>query len=282
LKKIFELIKVEKIPWKTAYIVLYSQVSLPVPATAWLLSGALLMAFSELGRTLQKNSRNCCGRLWRPGLEAGCKLWHLLGFLKLESNRWFEVTQTQGTVSKTSLTIAFYHLHCSRWSCKHSGSWRCQWGVIWKYQQHSAWGYGPFLKDVWTIGAKAPDRWPPLYLHWLTARAIQVVEHPPYSPDLSPTDFIYFPKIKENLAGLHLTPDTFRSTWERVSRTIAKYNFAAAFWGWLETCQKFVGIEGSHAKKSWKNKVPILKNKNFIHILRFVFDFTSYLKWAYG
>jgi len=118
------------------------------------------MAFSELGRTLQKNSRNCCGCLWRPGLEAGYNLWHLLGFLKLESNRWLEVTQTQGTVRKTSLTTAVFHHHCSRCSCEHSGSWRCQWGVIWNYLQHSAWGLGPF-KDVCTIGAKAPDRWPP-------------------------------------------------------------------------------------------------------------------------
>jgi len=40
--------------------------------------------------------------------------------------------------------------------------------------------------------------------------------------------------MKEHLAGLHLTPDTFRSTLERVSKAIAEDNFAAAFQQWLE------------------------------------------------
>jgi hypothetical protein len=30
-----------------------------------------------------------------------------------------------------------------------------------------------------------------------------VLEHPPYSPDLAPSDFFLFPKIKEILKGRH-------------------------------------------------------------------------------
>ena len=40
---------------------------------------------------------------------------------------------------------------------------------------------------------------------WLTARGLQVLEHPPYPLKLAPTDIFYLPKVKEELAGLHLT-----------------------------------------------------------------------------
>ena len=40
---------------------------------------------------------------------------------------------------------------------------------------------------------------------WLTARGLQVLEHPPYPFKIAPTDIFYLPKVKEELAGLHLT-----------------------------------------------------------------------------
>jgi histone-lysine N-methyltransferase SETMAR len=36
---------------------------------------------------------------------------------------------------------------------------------------------------------------------YLAKRNIPVMEHPPYSPDLSPSDFFLFPKIKSALKG---------------------------------------------------------------------------------
>jgi len=86
--------------------------------------------------------------------------------------------------------------------------------------------------------------------NWLAAREVQVLEHPPYLPDLAPADFFYFPKVKEELAGLSLTQGTFRSTWERASRTIAKEEFAAAFQRWYQRCEKCVHIGGGYVEKS--------------------------------
>lgn len=34
-----------------------------------------------------------------------------------------------------------------------------------------------------------------------------VIDHPPYSPDLAPSDFHLFPKLKEHLRGVHFTTD---------------------------------------------------------------------------
>jgi histone-lysine N-methyltransferase SETMAR len=48
--------------------------------------------------------------------------------------------------------------------------------------------------------------------NWLAARAIQVLQHPSYLPDLAPADFFLFRKVKEELASLHLTQESLKST----------------------------------------------------------------------
>jgi len=35
----------------------------------------------------------------------------------------------------------------------------------------------------------------------LAQRKVTVLDHPPYSPDLSPTDYFLFPKVKSHLKG---------------------------------------------------------------------------------
>jgi hypothetical protein len=37
-----------------------------------------------------------------------------------------------------------------------------------------------------------------------------MLQHMPYSPDLAPTDFFLFPKVKKELVGLTLTRETFK------------------------------------------------------------------------
>jgi hypothetical protein len=56
-------------------------------------------------------------------------------------------------------------------------------------------------------------------------------------PDLAPADFFLFRNVKEELAGLHLTPEILKSTWEGVVRTIAKDEFAVLFRHWFECCE---------------------------------------------
>jgi hypothetical protein len=40
---------------------------------------------------------------------------------------------------------------------------------------------------------------------WMEAKQFQVIEHPPYSPNLVLAEFILFPKVKIELACLTLT-----------------------------------------------------------------------------
>ena len=84
---------------------------------------------------------------------------------------------------------------------------------------------------------------------WLTAKGIQLLEHPPYSPDLAPADFFLFLKLKMELAGLTLSKETFKREWEGVCRTLSKDDFATAFSKWIERCKKCVRLQGNYVKK---------------------------------
>ena len=86
--------------------------------------------------------------------------------------------------------------------------------------------------------------------NWLAARDIPVLPHPPYSPDLAPADFFFFTKMKEQLSGRTLTPESFKTAWEGVARTIAAEEFAAAFRRWYYRCEKCANNGGEYVEKS--------------------------------
>ncbi len=54
---------------------------------------------------------------------------------------------------------------------------------------------------------------------FLAEKKIQVIPHPPYSPDLAPADYFLFPTLKRELAGQTLSLDEFKMKWEGVIRT---------------------------------------------------------------
>jgi hypothetical protein len=67
-----------------------------------------------------------------------------------------------------------------------------------------------------------------IFKNWLAAKEIQLLPHPPYSPNLAPADFFLFRKVKEQLAGLHLPQENLKSMWEGVTHTIAEDEFFTA------------------------------------------------------
>ena len=84
---------------------------------------------------------------------------------------------------------------------------------------------------------------------WLATRDVQVLPHPPYSPDLAPADFFFFPKMKEGLAGRHLDQKSFMKAWGGVASMFTKEDFAAAFREWLEQSEICVRVGGNYAEK---------------------------------
>jgi hypothetical protein len=51
---------------------------------------------------------------------------------------------------------------------------------------------------------------------WLATNQVQVLEHPPYSPDLVPADYFLFRSVKEELSGIQLILETLKNIWEEV------------------------------------------------------------------
>jgi len=68
---------------------------------------------------------------------------------------------------------------------------------------------------------------------FLATKQITVLEHPAYSPDLAPSDFFPFPKIKEILKGRHFDDiDDIRSNTAAALKAIPQNQFQNSFEAW--------------------------------------------------
>ncbi|CAH2019458.1 unnamed protein product, partial [Acanthoscelides obtectus] len=74
---------------------------------------------------------------------------------------------------------------------------------------------------------------------YLTEENVELLHHPPYSPDLSPNNFITFPKIENRLRG-----QRFQSPEEAVD---AFKN--ACFENWFERMQMCINLRGEYFEK---------------------------------
>ena len=69
---------------------------------------------------------------------------------------------------------------------------------------------------------------------FLATKQINVLEHPAYSPDLAPSDFFLFPKIKEILKGRHFDDtDDIRNNTTAALKAIPQNQFQNTFKGGL-------------------------------------------------
>jgi len=67
----------------------------------------------------------------------------------------------------------------------------------------------------------------------LATKQITVLEHPAYSPDLAPSNFVLLPKIKEILKGRHFDDiDDIRSSTTAALKAIPQNHFQNSFEGW--------------------------------------------------
>ncbi|QQP38946.1 Mariner transposase, partial [Caligus rogercresseyi] len=75
----------------------------------------------------------------------------------------------------------------------------------------------------------------------LAKKGIKVIDHPPYSPDLAPADFFYFPVMRR-----------YSRAWRSSTRVaIPEDRFREAFRKWFERWEKCIRIGGSHEEKIW-------------------------------
>jgi hypothetical protein len=81
---------------------------------------------------------------------------------------------------------------------------------------------------------------------YLAKRQTSVVPHPPYFPDLTPTDFFLFPQVKPALKGRRFqTVGEIKENAIRELRAITESAFQEAFQQWKEVGNGVSLVEGT-------------------------------------
>ncbi|CAH2016515.1 unnamed protein product [Acanthoscelides obtectus] len=85
---------------------------------------------------------------------------------------------------------------------------------------------------------------------YLTEENVELLDHPPYSPDLSPNDFVTFPKIKNRLRSQRFQSpeeavDAFKNAWKK------------CFENWFKRMQMCINLRGEYFEKQLSHlKLP--------------------------
>ena len=80
---------------------------------------------------------------------------------------------------------------------------------------------------------------------FLASEEVKVLNHPPYSPDLSPCDFFLFPRLKKMLSGNKYTSrSSLGSTIYQCLQQIPKEDYLSAFRDWVKRLQKCISVKG--------------------------------------
>ena len=82
---------------------------------------------------------------------------------------------------------------------------------------------------------------------YLKESGLTVLDHPPYSPDLSPCDFWLFPRLKEMLAGHRFESHCgIGGAVYQCLQHIPKEDYRVAFRKWVDLCKMYVGADGAY------------------------------------
>ena len=82
---------------------------------------------------------------------------------------------------------------------------------------------------------------------FLASEKVKVLNHPPYSPDLSPCDFFLFPRLKKMLYGNNFSSrSSFGSAIHQCRQQIPKEDYLSAFRDWVKRLHKCVSVKGEY------------------------------------
>ena len=80
---------------------------------------------------------------------------------------------------------------------------------------------------------------------FFASEKVKVLNHPPYSPDLSPCDFFLFPRLKKMLSGnKYASRSSLGSAFYQCLQQIPKEDYLSAFRDWVKWLQKCVSVKG--------------------------------------
>lgn len=87
-------------------------------------------------------------------------------------------------------------------------------------------------------------------LDFFAENSIQVLPHPPYSPDLAPCDFFVFPKVKEQLRGVNFSsPEGATAAYNSIISEIDREAWKGAFKKWFWRMKLCIDANGEYFEK---------------------------------
>ncbi|CAH2003010.1 unnamed protein product [Acanthoscelides obtectus] len=82
---------------------------------------------------------------------------------------------------------------------------------------------------------------------YLTEENVELLDHPPYSPDLSPNDFFTFPKIKNRLRGQRFqSPEEAADAFKNAVLDLPANEWNKCFENWFEHMQMCINLRGEY------------------------------------
>lgn len=87
-------------------------------------------------------------------------------------------------------------------------------------------------------------------IDFLATERVQLLSHPPYSPDLAPCDFFLFPFVKKQLRGTRFnSPEDAVRAFTRAIEDIDDVTWSTAWMTWFERMGKCVAAGGEYFEK---------------------------------
>ena len=84
---------------------------------------------------------------------------------------------------------------------------------------------------------------------FLASEKVKVLNHPPYSPDLSPCDFFLFPRLKKMFSGNTFTSrSSLCSAIYQCLQQIPKEDYLSDFRDWVKRLQKCVSVKEEYSE----------------------------------
>ncbi|CAH1985127.1 unnamed protein product [Acanthoscelides obtectus] len=85
---------------------------------------------------------------------------------------------------------------------------------------------------------------------YLTEENVELLDHPPYGPDISPSDFITFPKIKNRLRGQRFqSPEEAVDAFKDAVLDLPANEKNKCFQNWFERMQMCINLRGEYFEK---------------------------------
>lgn len=81
---------------------------------------------------------------------------------------------------------------------------------------------------------------------------LQILPHPPYSPDLAPADFFLFPKVKRELKGEYFrNTDAVLEKFNTLVAAITPDEWRSCFHNWFQRMDKCLAMNGEYFENMW-------------------------------